>query len=110
MRIVRGPQPPRSAHAWPRAPTARRGEAGERLVRAALAAALDDHYVLVHDLYLPGGEGDVDAVLIGPRGLALEIATYADDRPRRGRGLRWEYLAAGERWVPLPKQPSVPTQ
>jgi len=31
------------------------------VVRAALAAALDDHYVLVHDLYLPGGEGDVDA-------------------------------------------------
>ena len=107
MRIVRGPQPPRSAHAWPRAPTARRGEAGERVVRAALAAALDDHYVLVHDLYLPGGEGDVDAVLIGPRVLALEIETYADDRPLRVRGLRWEYLAADERWVPLPNQPSV---
>jgi Nuclease-related domain len=107
MRIVRGPQPPRSARAEARAPTARRGEAGERVVRAALAAALDDHYVLVHDLYLPGGEGDVDAVLIGPRVLALEIATYAGGRPLRVRGLRWEYLAADERWVPLPNQPSV---
>jgi hypothetical protein len=107
MRIVRGPQPPRSAHVPPRAPTVRRGEAGERVVRAALAAALDDHYVLVHDLYLPGGEGDVDAVLIGPRVLALEIETYTGDRPLRVRGLRWEYLAADERWVPLPNQPSV---
>ena len=85
MRIVRGPQPPRSAHAWPRAPTARRGEAGERVVRAALAAALDDHYVLVHDLYLPGGEGDVYGVLSGPRVVATEIETYAGDRPLRAR-------------------------
>src|SRR5437763_2661358 len=107
MRIVRGPRPPRSARVWARAPSARRGEAGERVVRAALAAALDDQYVLVHDLYLPGGEGDVDAVLIGPRVLALEIASYAGDRPLRVRGLRWEYLAADERWVPLPHQPSV---
>src|ERR687883_14454 len=107
MRIVRAPQPPRSSHAWPRAPTARRGEAGERVVRAALAAALDDHYVLVHDLYLPGGEGDVDAVIIGPRVLALEIETYPGDLSLRVRGLRWEYLAADERWVSLPSQPSV---
>jgi hypothetical protein len=107
MRIVRAPQPPRAARAWPRTATARRGEAGERVVRATLAAALDDHYVLVHDLYLPGGEGDVDAVVIGPRVIALEIETYADDRPLRVRGLRWEYLAADERWAPLPNQPSV---
>ena len=107
MRIVRAPQPPRSAQVPPRVPTARRGEAGERVVRAALAAALDDHYVLVHDLYLPGGEGDVDAVVIGARVLALEIETYTGDRPLRVRGLRWEYLAADERWVPLPNQPSV---
>jgi hypothetical protein len=46
------------------------------VVRAALTAALDDHHVLVHDLYLPGGEGDVDAMLIGPRVLAIEIETY----------------------------------
>ena len=76
MRMVRGPPPPRSARAWSCAPTARRGEAGERVVRAALTAALDDHHVLVHDLYLPGGEGDVDAMLIGPRVLAIEIETY----------------------------------
>src|SRR5437764_10223509 len=107
MRIVRGPQPPRSARAWARAPTARRREAGERVVRAALAAALDDHYVLVHDLYLPGGEGDVDAVLIGSRVLAIEIETYVADRPLRVRGLRWEFLAAGDHWVALPGQPSV---
>jgi hypothetical protein len=77
------------------------------VVRAALAAALDDHYVLVHDLYLPGGAGEVDAVVIGPRVLAIAVQTYAADRPLRVRGLRWEYLAADERWVPLPNQPSV---
>ena len=75
--------------------------------RAALAAALDDQYVLVHDLYLPGGEGDVDAVLIGARVPAIEIETCAGDHPLRVRGLRWEYLAVAERWVPLPDQPSV---
>ena len=107
MRIVRGPQPPRSARARHHARTARHGEAGERVVRAALAAALDDHYVLLHDLYLPGGEDDIDAVLIGPRVLAIEIETYAADRPLRVRGLRWEYLAVDERWVPLPNQPSM---
>src|SRR5919201_4042988 len=107
MRIVRGPQPPRSGRARRQAPVARRGEAGERVVRAALAAALDDQYVLVHDLYLPGGEGDVDAVLIGARVPAIEIETCAGDHPLRVRGLRWEYLAVAERWVPLPDQPSV---
>jgi hypothetical protein len=76
------------------------------VVRAALAAALDDHYRLIHGLYLPGGEGAVDAVLIGPRVLSIEIETYTGVRPLRVRGLRWEYLAADERWVVLPSQPS----
>jgi hypothetical protein len=56
-------------------------------------AALDDHYVLVHDLYLPGGEGDDDAVPSGPHVLAIEIETYAWTA-RGARGLRWEYLSA----------------
>jgi len=76
-------------------------------VRAALAAALDDRYVLVHNLYLPGGDGDVDAVLIGPRILVLEVKTYAEDRPLRVRGLRWEYEAGDGRWRALDGQPSA---
>jgi hypothetical protein len=34
------------------------------VVRASLAAALDDHYVLVLDLYLPGGVGRMDNPLL----------------------------------------------
>jgi hypothetical protein len=106
VRIIHAPQPDRAAPRWARTPAARRGAAGERVVRAALSAALDDRYVLVHNLYLPGGEGDVDAVLIGPRLLAIEIKTYAEGRPLRVRGLRWEYLAADGRWLALDGQPS----
>lgn len=107
MRIVHAPQPERIAPRWSRTPSARRGEAGERIVRAALASALDDRFVLVHNLFLPGGEGDVDAVLIGPRILAIEIKTYAEGRPLRVRGLRWEFLAADGRWLVLDGQPSA---
>jgi len=56
MRTIHAPRPRRPAPGWARTPGARRGEAGERVVRAALAAALDDRYVLVHGLYIPAGE------------------------------------------------------
>lgn len=107
MRTIHAPQPDRPAPRWARTPAARHGEAGERAVRAALEAALDDSFVLVHNLFLPGGEGDVDAVLIGPRILVVEIKRYAEDRPLRVRGLRWEYLAARDRWLVLADQPSL---
>jgi hypothetical protein len=107
MRTIHAPQPDGAAPRWARSPAARRGAAGERAVRAALSAALDDRYVLVHNLHLPGGEGDIDAVLIGPRILVLEIKTYAEGRPLRVRGLRWEYQAADGRWMALDGQPSA---
>jgi len=111
MRVISLPStaaPP----AWAGTPAARRGAAGERIVRATLAAALDDGYVLAHNLVLPGGEGDIDAVVIGPRTplLVVEVKTYAEDRPLRVRGLRWEYLAADGRWLPLDGQPSAQAQ
>jgi hypothetical protein len=105
MRIVRAPQPS-FARAGGRTPAARREQAGERVVRAALAAALDDRYVFVRDLHLPGGTGAVDAVLIGPRILAIVIAVAPSDRPMRVRGLRWESQVDDGRWVAMDPQPS----
>ena len=107
MRVIQAPQPEGPRPVWSRTPAARRGAAGERAVRSALAAALDDHYVLIHNLYLPGGDGDVDAVLIGPRVLAIEIKTYAGERPLRVRALRWEYQTAAGQWISLDDQPSL---
>ena len=108
MRVI---SPPESLPlVWAETPAARRGAAGERAVRETLAAALDDSYVLVHNLILPGGQGDVDAVLIGPRMLVIEVKTYAEERPLRVRGLRWEYRAADGRWLPLDGQPSAQAQ
>src|SRR5690242_13276549 len=107
MRIIAAPKPPRPAPVWARTPAARRGAAGERVVRAALSRALDDRYVLVHGLYLPGGDGDVDAVVIGPRIVVVEVKSYAEGRPLRVRGLHWDYLAADGRWTALDSQPST---
>ncbi len=115
MRIV-GPPTPASDPPWAGTPAARRGAAGERALRTTLAAALDDTYILAHNLILPGGEGDIDAILIGPRVLVIEVKTYAEERPLRVRGLRWEYRAMdgrGEsdgRWLPLDGQPSAQAQ
>ncbi len=107
MRVIAAPQPAGPPPLWARTPAARRGAAGERAVRGALAAALDDRYVLIHNLHLPGGEGDVDAVLIGPRVVVIEIKTYAGERPLRVRALRWEYQNAAGHWCALDDQPSV---
>jgi len=97
---------PAAQAAWATTPAARRGAAGERLVHEVLGAALDDNYTLIHNLFLPGGEGDVDAVVVGRRLLVLEIKTYAEGRPLRVTGLRWEYRDDDERWRPLDSAPS----
>jgi hypothetical protein len=116
MRIVAPPSPTGDPLPWAGTPAARRGAAGERALRATLAAALDDTYILAHNLILPGGAGDIDAVLIGPRILVIEVKTYAEERPLRVRGLRWEYQAAegresgGGRWLILDDQPSAQAQ
>jgi len=113
MRIIAPPAPTNDPPPWAGTPAARRGAAGERALRATLAAALDDTYILAHNLILPGGDGDIDAILIGPRVLVIEVKTYAEERPLRVRGLRWEYQAAHERegrWLPLDGQPSAQAQ
>lgn len=97
---------PATEAAWAATPAARRGAAGEHLVREVLGAALDDSYTLIHNLFLPGGDGDVDAVVIGRRLVVLEIKTYAEGRPLRVTGLRWEYRDDDERWRLLDGAPS----
>ncbi|HZS88888.1 MAG TPA: nuclease-related domain-containing protein [Chloroflexota bacterium] len=107
MRIVRAPRPEGPPPRWARTPAARRGEMGERVVRAALERALDDRYTLVHGLHLPGGDGDIDAVLVGPRVVVIEVKTYADSTTLRVRGLRWEYRNSLGRWIEADTQPST---
>ena len=107
MRTVHAPRPRGPFSPRVSTPATRRGEAGERIVRAALSSALDDRYVLVHGLYLPGGDDAIDAVLIGPLMLTIEIVTYAEDRPLRVTGLRWERQSLEGRWRSLDAQPSA---
>ena len=54
-----------------------RGKQGESAVTEALRS-LPDEYVLLNDLVLPGGRGNVDHFLIGPNGLfAIETKNYS---------------------------------
>jgi hypothetical protein len=107
VRIVRAPQPAGPPPRWTYTPAARRGEMGERVVRAALERALDNRYTLVHGLHLPGGDGDIDAVLVGPRIVVIEVKTYAADTTLRVRGQRWEYCNSIGRWVEADTRPSA---
>lgn len=51
---------------------ARSGAAGEKRVADSLAAELDDSWVLLHGYH--NGRGEIDHVLVGPRGvLAIEV-------------------------------------
>lgn len=106
MRTMRAPQPERRDAASAHTPAARRVQAGLRVVRASLAAALDDGYVFVRDLHLPGGADALDAVLVGPRILVIELV-MAPDRPLRVRGPRWESRGDDGRWSALETQPGA---
>ena len=53
------------------------GKRGELAVRRTLNALPDD-YVLLNDLFLPGGPGNIDHFLIGPNGLfVIETKTFS---------------------------------
>lgn len=63
------------------------GQAGELAVTRALNA-LPDQYILLNDLMLPNGRGNVDHFLIGPNGLFV-IETKNYDANVRCDGDRW---------------------
>jgi hypothetical protein len=55
------------------------GKRGELAVRRELEALPDD-YILLNDLFLPNGRGNIDHVLIGPNGLfVIETKNYSSD-------------------------------
>ena len=56
-----------------------RGKIGESAVTRALCG-LPDEYVLLNDLMLPDGKGNVDHLVIGPKGLyVIETKNYSGD-------------------------------
>jgi hypothetical protein len=70
------------------------GWAGEKEVVKLLGSKLNDDYVLLNDLYLRGGGGDIDHIVLGPSGVFVletknwsgEITCNGDEWRRSGRG------------------------
>jgi hypothetical protein len=104
MRIIHAPGS-QASQARTHGMAARRHAAGEHLVWQALAAALDDSYALVQGLRLPGGASTIDAVLIGRRILAIEVATIVEPRVLLVQGMAWRYRD-GDAWHDLDDNPS----
>lgn len=69
------------------------GWAGEKQVTKLLSNRLNDDYLLLNDLYLRSGGGDIDHIVLGPSGVFVletknwsgEITCHGDDWQRMGR-------------------------
>ncbi|RLC65850.1 MAG: hypothetical protein DRI48_06080 [Chloroflexi bacterium] len=71
-----------------------KGRRGEQRLVAFLREELDGHWVLFRSVVLPGYQGDLDAVLIGPRGIyALEVKAYSGYH--RNEGNKWQKRLLG---------------
>lgn len=80
------------------------GMQGEKDFVAELSKHLNEDWVLFRNIDLPDHGGDLDAVLVGPKGIyLLEIKAY--NFTCRNQGDRWEYRA-WLRWKPLSKNPT----
>ncbi len=68
------------------------GWEGEKQVAKALNSSLSDDYYLINDLYLSGGGGDIDHVVLAPAGVFVletknwsgSITCYGDEWQRAG--------------------------
>lgn len=81
----------------------RAGIRGEDAVTGILQG-FDDRYTLLNGVRIPGADGDIDHVLVGPKGVfVIETKNY------RGfvacRGDAW-YRKVRDTWVPLGRSPS----
>ncbi|KQC04541.1 MAG: hypothetical protein APR53_10235 [Methanoculleus sp. SDB] len=81
----------------------RAGIRGEDAV-AVILEGFDDRYTLFNGVRLPGADGDIDHVLVGPKGIfVIETKNY------RGfvacRGDAW-YRKVRDDWIPLGRSPS----
>ena len=70
------------------------GWEGEKQVTKLLASKLNDDYILLNDLYLRGGGGDIDHVVLAPNGIFVletknwsgDITCHGDEWQRAGKG------------------------
>jgi hypothetical protein len=69
------------------------GWQGEKSVAKLLSKTLSDDYSLINDVYLHGGGGDIDHIVLGPNGLFVletknwsgKITCYGDEWQRPGK-------------------------
>ena len=104
MRLVR---PAGSPTAWSGSRADRQGLAGEDAVIAALSAALDDRYLAIARLRLPGTEADIDLVVLASAVIVLEVKTYAGPRRYACEGSLWRYADDAGSWWPLDAAPGT---
>jgi hypothetical protein len=72
---------------WMEASSTRKGWEGEQSVASELSY-LNDEFLLLNDVMLPGGRGNIDHILIGPTGVfVLETKNYSG-----------KYVCYGDRW------------
>jgi len=72
---------------WMNASSTRKGLEGEQSVAAELTY-LNDEFLLLNDVMLPGGRGNIDHILIGPTGVfVLETKNFSG-----------KYVCYGDRW------------
>lgn len=82
----------------------RQGLAGEERLVRLLRGKLDGRWALYRNLVLPDGRGDLDAVLLGPRGVyLLEVKAYQG--AHRVRGGEW-YRRRWGKWVEMDANPT----
>jgi tetratricopeptide (TPR) repeat protein len=81
-----------------------RGIQGEESLAQALRQRLDGEWTLFRNVDLPDHAGDLDAVLVGPKGVyLLEVKAY--NFTCRNRNDQWEFRSFA-RWKPLSKNPT----
>jgi len=72
---------------WVNASSTRKGLEGEQSVASELSY-LDDEFLLLNDVMLPGGRGNIDHILVGPTGVfVFETKNYSG-----------KYVCYGDRW------------
>ena len=85
---------------------ARVGREGEDRVLAEVERALDSRWYVFRNMILPGSNGDLDLVLVGPGGtLVLEVKAYSGDwRVEKGR---WYKRTSNGYWAHQPFGPGA---
>ena len=72
---------------WMGASNTRKGVEGEQAVASELSY-LNDEFLLLNDVMLPGGKGNIDHILVGPTGVfVFETKNYSG-----------KYVCYGDRW------------